>query len=589
MHISNLKLWNFRKFGNKNREFNFIKPDLNLNFNKHLNVLIGENDSGKTAIIDAIKLVLKTHSYEFIKIDEDDFHEDSQKFRIELKFEGFSDDEAKNFTEWLSWNKETKEPYLKLILDCRRKDGKILPTDVRAGSDEDGSMLNAEAREYLKVTYLKPLRDAESELISKRNSRLSQVLHAHDSFKNKKDEKHKFIRASEIFNKFLEKYFEKPEGGKRIKDSIDLFIGNFFDSGNTAKFKTGKTDIRSILEKLEIILNGEDNPGLGTLNRLFMATELLHLTKDNWSGARIALIEELEAHLHPQAQMKVIEALQKQKESQLFLTTHSPNLTSKVELKHLIWCNSNNAFSMGSENPKESNPTKLEPENYVYLEKFLDVTKSNLFFAKGVIIVEGCSEEILIPSIAKAIGINLTQKEVSIANVGGKTYKNFAKIFLRSNQDEKMNIPVAVVTDSDVREYEKDGSKKDNYKELYRTEAIKICKEIDKDNVKGFVASQWTLEYCLFKSKTPIPKVFQSVAKKIHSGTNWDDFEKELAKKLQPGGTLEKTEIAYKMAKQIDRILPKITIKKQKLLLESLSNDDSIKYLVDAIKYASGE
>lgn len=63
MYLQNIKLWNFRKFGS-DIEFNIAEPNLNLNFKKGLNVIIGENDSGKTAIIDAIKLALKTHSYE---------------------------------------------------------------------------------------------------------------------------------------------------------------------------------------------------------------------------------------------------------------------------------------------------------------------------------------------------------------------------------------------------------------------------------------------------------------------------------------------------------------------------------------------
>jgi putative ATP-dependent endonuclease of the OLD family len=64
-----------------------------------------------------------------------------------------------------------------------------------------------------------------------------------------------------------------------------------------------------------------------------MAAELLHLNKKNWSGLRLGLVEELEAHLHPQAQMQVIEAFQKQKDIQLILTTHSPNLASKLNSK----------------------------------------------------------------------------------------------------------------------------------------------------------------------------------------------------------------------------------------------------------------
>ena len=92
--------------------------------------------------------------------------------------------------------------------------------------------------------------------------------------------------------------------------------------------------------------------------------------------------------------------------------------------------------------------TKLEEKNYTYLERFLDVTKSNLFFAKGVILVEGWSEEILLPELAKKIGYDLTKLEVSILNVGSTAYLHFAKIFLR-NDDKEMKVHVSIITDLD--------------------------------------------------------------------------------------------------------------------------------------------
>ena len=139
MYLSNIKLWNFRKYGSDT--FDIDKPNLDLNFTEGLNVLIGENDSGKTAIIDAIKIVLKTHSYEYIKIETDDFYNNSDRLRIELKFKGFLDEEAKNFTEWFTWEGqgENSTPILRVFYDVRRKDYKILPSEVRVGEDTEGN------------------------------------------------------------------------------------------------------------------------------------------------------------------------------------------------------------------------------------------------------------------------------------------------------------------------------------------------------------------------------------------------------------------------------------------------------------------
>ena len=570
MYLSNIKLWNFRKYGNDT--FNIEEPNLDLNFTEGLNVLIGENDSGKTAIIDAIKIVLKTHSYEYIKIEADDFYNNSDRLRIELKFKGLLDEEAKNFTEWLTWEGQGEEstPILRVFYDVKRKDYKILPSEVKAGADTEGYSLTAEAREYLKATYLRPLRDAENELISKRNSRLSQILLGDDIFKEK-DIPHPLVEEFKNINSSIEDYFKEGAQGADIKKKIDSYIKGFYGEEKESLFEASKNDIKSILEKLSLSLNGQKNVGLGTLNRLFMAAELLHLNKENWEGLRLGLIEELEAHLHPQAQMQVIETLQKQDEVQLIITTHSPNLASKIKLKNLIICNGNNAFPMGKDY------TKLNEDSYVFLEKFLDVTKSNLFFAKGVILVEGWAEEILIPSLAKAIGIDLTAKGVSVVNIGNVGFDHYSKIFLRKNVPF-MNIPVAVVTDCDVREYEVNGNeyeRKDNI-DSERGTKISEIESKSSQNVKYFVAPRWTLEYCLNLSDT-LKQECQKIVKSIHTRSGWDsDFEKELAGKLIRQ-TLNKTRIAYELANYLDG-LENI----------SLEENDTICYLKKAIEYAAG-
>jgi putative ATP-dependent endonuclease of OLD family len=586
MYLSELKIWNYRKYGSL--DFNIEKPNLIVPFNSGLNVLIGENDSGKTAIIDAIKLVLKTHAYEWIKVELNDFYklagQFSDKIRIELTIKGLEPNEAKNFIEWLGWegNGETAKPLLKLIFQIQQKDGKVLPADVKAGMDEDGHPLNAEAREYLKATYLKALRDAENELIAKKNSRLSQILHEHKLLNPKKNEdKHHLVKEFDIFNETLKKWFNEGDGKVEIKDKIDEILKLFIDKDKISEFTAGGSEIKNILEKLTLNIEQANNLGLGTLNRLFMAAELLHLKKDNWDGLRLCLIEELEAHLHPQVQLKVIDYIQNQSlksgenKVQFILTTHSPNLASKVNLKNLILCKDNDAYPLGDADClEESSPDKytvLEKSNYTFLKRFLEVTKSNLFFAKGVILVEGWSEELLIPALASKIGCDLVENEVSVVNVGSTAYLHYAKIFQR-NDKKVLNIPVSVVTDLDVKtdangitDKEREKKKKEN------------IESIKGQSVCTFIAQEWTLEWCLFKSK--LSTEFQDIVKSVHSGTKaaFDaDFEKTLRDKLigKERSKLNKTEIAGRMAEKIEK-LAKIN-----------EEDEYLKYLIDAIKYA---
>lgn len=112
MYLSTLRFWNFRKYcamadGN---------PGLEIHFQEGVNVLIGENDSGKTAIVDAIRYVLRTQSGEFIQFEDKDFYQDpngnrKDEFKIECVFDGINEQDAGLFWEWLSWS-EDKTKYL---------------------------------------------------------------------------------------------------------------------------------------------------------------------------------------------------------------------------------------------------------------------------------------------------------------------------------------------------------------------------------------------------------------------------------------------------------------------------------------------
>lgn len=96
MYLSILRLWNFRKYAGADN-----KPGLEIHFQKGVNVLIGENDSGKTAIVDAIRYVLRTQSGEFIQFEDKDFYQDS---------DGNRKDEFKILTDRDSGNPNVRTP-----------------------------------------------------------------------------------------------------------------------------------------------------------------------------------------------------------------------------------------------------------------------------------------------------------------------------------------------------------------------------------------------------------------------------------------------------------------------------------------------
>lgn len=598
MYLSNIRLWNFRRFGSSG-DIDLEHPNLDLSFNKGMNVLVGENDSGKTAVIDAIKLVLKTQDFEWIRVNEDDFYNDSNRFRIELRFDDLKPNEAKNFTEWLCYEDSDqvgkKRIYLRLIYDVHRNEKRIFQSDVCAGADDKGSPLPAEAKDFLKTTYLKPLRDAAAELVPGRYSRLANILNANEIFQNI-DNETKICEQLNTFNQFLTDFFSKDENeGSKIKVVIDEFVSAFCNDTSKTNFTVSSSDIKGILSKIELSFAETKNPGLGSLNRLYMATELLNLKRNDWDGLKLCLVEELEAHLHPQAQMKVVEKIQacSEKEGiQFILTTHSPNLSSKIHVPNLFLCNDGQIYPLNRE------CTRLDESKYNFLEKFLDVTKSNMFFAKGLIFVEGWAEEILLPTLAEilksqnVIKKNLTEAGVSIINVGNVGFLNYVDIF-KTKDGREINIPIAIITDSDVPTYEKK-----NIKDQSTDKVSYIAEKISEDavsekqksavqdketrfnygkNIKAFIAKDWTLEYALYLSST-CGSFFKTAITNAHPQMDSIDFEKALAEKLLHLSAIDKTTTAYNLAKLLHENEISFT-KKQ------IENDSSISYLVDALKF----
>jgi putative ATP-dependent endonuclease of OLD family len=233
------------------------------------------------------------------------------------------------------------------------------------------------------------------------------------------------------------------------------------------------------------------------------------------SELRLALIEEIEAHLHPQAQLRLIKYLENEidkKGGQFILTTHSTILASEIVLSHLIICQDDKVF------PMSSSHTLLSKENYEFLERFLDATKSNLFFAKGVIFVEGDAENLLFPTIAELIDCPLHKHGVSIVKVGSKAFFSYANIFKRQ-KEPKMTIPVAVVTDMDVPPFEYKSIDKVHTLSETAISQVRGIEPFSQINIAPLVNSLFSSQDALIKN-----------VKKLNPGRLPNGLKEELAK-----------------------------------------------------------
>ncbi len=550
MYLSHLIARNFRQFGEGDAA-------LEIEFNSGVNALVGRNDSGKSTVIDAIRYALLTRDQEFIRIQPEDFHLSktgmpADDIYICCRLSGLSDDEKGAFAEYLSYAGDDVSLFVNWTvkrLDESPGTRRWIDVSVRSGIDGAGPHLETSVRELLSSTYLRPLRDAEHEMSPGRGSRLSQILanvpeiRQGDAFNEASPpvDRAAVSRLSILgLSDHLRYNLKKHVGVGRAENAInEQYLSSLSLSGDNLKGKiditeggTDKARLRQILERLELGLqeaatgSSRGCYGLGSNNLLYMACELLLLGRELY-GLPLLLIEEPEAHLHPQRQLRLMEFLTRasagevnniERSVQVILSTHSPNLASKIPLENIIFLEGGRAF------PLARNCTKLEEGDYRFLERFLDVTKANLFFSHGVIIVEGDAEAILLPVLAKLMGIDLTERGVSIVNVGGKGLRRFSRIFQRRNEASPiLSVPVACVADMDVMPdcapiilglvTGNDDEKWKNPKRRWKAhcdfsgngktpdQALSEWRAHlqfdDGQSVKTFVADQWTLEYDL--------------------------------------------------------------------------------------------
>ena len=179
------------------------------------------------------------------------------------------------------------------------------------------------------------------------------------------------------------------------------------------------------------------------------------------------VIEEPEAHLHPSLQYKLLKYIQKrlspEKTSrQVFLTTHSTHITAAAGLEPIICLGLSEADGGGVH---VAYPARVFGESLGgkasrnYVERYLDATKSNMLFAKGVIFVEGIAEQLLVPCLSQCIGRPIETHHVAVIAVGGVTFKHFLPLF-GAGEDEPLRRyalrrRVACMVDSDPTRKEK--------------------------------------------------------------------------------------------------------------------------------------
>ncbi|RRJ96397.1 ATP-dependent endonuclease [Opitutaceae bacterium TAV4] len=529
MYLSTLTIDSFRCIGPGAER-------MEVKFTPALTAIVGANDAGKTAVIDALRFALGTSDQDRQRLDESDFHGQGKEITIVCQFENLTDRDLRSFAEYLTYGEKPDDKptlYLNWLAENSGETRKGRPyyrIEVRSGKDAAGPIISQEARLLMQATYLRPLRDAEAALSAGRGSRLAQVLrqsalvktgsHTHNPEIPLKDQQLSILGIAKLVSDLLGAQKGVADTRGKINATLDELAlhGDKLKSAIRVSGAMASDDarLRELLEKLDLQLDGIGKMGLGSDNLLFMACELLLLAQEE-TGNKLLLIEEPEAHLHAQRQLQVMKSLQERARAegiQVIITTHSPNLASAISLENLVIVRRRRAFSLAS------GETELEGSDRSFLERFLDVTKANLFFAYGVMIVEGDAENVLLPTLARLIGRDLTEHGVSIVNVGGVGLGRYARIFKRKlpTKQGELGIRVACITDMDVmpdcapvligkveegKPWPEIGKRRWRAKQDIGDDAALAAHragkktKFDGQAVVTFVSNEWTLEYDL--------------------------------------------------------------------------------------------
>ncbi len=510
MYISKIEISNFRNFKSNT-----------INFYPGMNVIIGHNNAGKTNLLNALQLVFNRRSNR-PRMSIDDFCKEYDNFsdppEIAIvvtitEHEDLMDDknvvydwlvkhdapyEAKVSFDYYLPKGDDYESYKKDIEGCRNGDGSYnsercwrliskyylakYVSRIYGGNPEKKEKADSEWLDKFDFQFFDAIRDAESQMFYGNNTLLKNVMNYFLDYDQTKGEKRADL-SDEVLKEIKERETNFYKNGTELlglltarikKDEILKY------AEETGAKKSGQPCFdpeiseEDLFFALRLIVerNGYkipiSNNGLGYNNLLFMALILskLQMECSSYMGENakvfpILAIEEPEAHLHPSMQYNFLKFLQNnlkknQQVRQIFITTHSTHITSAVDMDNIICLYEDISGRINVGYPGKAFGDDFESK--IYVQRFLDATKSNMLFADRILFVEGLAEQLLIPCLSAYLNKEeeILSKHIAIVSVDSRTFKHFVKIFQYSHDNKSpINKKVACITDADPIRKEK--------------------------------------------------------------------------------------------------------------------------------------
>lgn len=511
MYLKSIHIENFRGI-----------KDLDVTFNEKLNVVIGPNGSHKTALIDAIRLFYSwgnpVKDFEITKEDfyreivhnaDDTFSENvSSKIVFDYFFCDLSPKQQGAFFAYLFKDGANVLARVTVTYEFNAK-GRIVAS-YTTGNPDSGQRADAKTFTYFISYYLGALRDSTRDLMSTRDNVLGKVIKRKIDRQNSEDAIKQIIKTA---NDTLLQQDEVSTTKQGINDNLkDIYKNVAQEIG----LQIEQGQIEYIVNVIKPFIQLDSASGLNTLrlksnslgfnNIIYIATvlgDLADIQTDDDVPVCALLIEEPEAHLHPQLQINLYNFLtnaDRGSKSQIFITTHSPSLVSRVPLDKIKVLNGN-AITVGDcfedraneniqyDTVKHKLIDKSRSSYYKnMLMRYLDVTRSQLLFAKGACFVEGISEALLLNTFSRIMGKCFIDNEIEIVNMASTSFGQFLMLYNSVDSQKRLSQKAAFITDED--QYTDSSDKKYNTPQKLADNNYALLNELHDKIYNGSMSSR---------------------------------------------------------------------------------------------------
>ena len=438
MKLSRVKIKNYR---------NFFDEDISLN---NETIIIGPNDVGKTNLLMAIRILLdKSLSYLDLEPEERDFNifSDEEEITITLEFSEISEN-SESFI-YASLGQDIEDSKMYLMYKGYKNSEEKFKFFMSAREDEESFHEIPGRNKYINLincVYLDSTRQLKSFLKKSKANIINSYKQKRDS-KEIDDDNNLILEIDKQVN-YLNQKVENVSYISKSTEFIKSELSEMSSHNDNLDIKfSSYNDTNEIMDNVELITQVDGKNvnigGDGRSNQIYMSMWIKEKNEkyDYSKQFVIFILEEPESHLHFPLQSMTIRQLLKKINSQLIVTSHSPQVVLEFNPFSIVKLSYNKVKKTIVSNNGCSK--ELEDDVIKFGYRYNLITGS-MFFSSGVFLVEGVSELLIYKYISSKLDINLEKYNIMIVPVDGIGFKPYAKLL------ERLSIPYAVRTDNDI-------------------------------------------------------------------------------------------------------------------------------------------